>query len=222
MRDVSPEVQSGFGGLEASTSTSTIYSSGTGSSDMTNEVNRIIAREPAKAYSARAVANKFIGLAKKDGITDLSPMKLQKLVYYAHGWLLANTGKPLINEEIQAWTYGPVVPDIFNEFRSFGNSHIDTYATELRFSNGKLSLTVPEVDKDDEDANEIIRKVWENCKNMTAIQLSNATHAKGTPWDIVASHFRDELPKNIEIPNALIEANFRKELEKWRDEENQQ
>lgn len=44
-------------------------------------------------YTSKAIVNKFIGLAKEQGRSDLSPMKLQKLVYYAHAWFMAFTDK---------------------------------------------------------------------------------------------------------------------------------
>jgi len=73
--------------------------------------------------SALAVANYFI----KKGIDtkkSVSPMKLQKLVYFAHGWRLALYNSPLIDEAIQAWQYGPVIPGIYHEFKHYGNRDI--------------------------------------------------------------------------------------------------
>ena len=55
-------------------------------------------------YNAIAVANYFIDKAKADGV-PLTHMKLQKLIYFAHGWHLALYGEPLIDEEIQAWEF---------------------------------------------------------------------------------------------------------------------
>lgn len=45
-------------------------------------------------------------------ITELVPsidkMRLYKLCFFSQGWHLAWTGMPLFNEELQAWTMGPV------------------------------------------------------------------------------------------------------------------
>jgi len=169
-------------------------------------------------YSSKAVANQFIALAKQDARSDMSPMKLQKLVYYAHAWFIAFTDNALIKEDIQAWKFGPVIPDVYHEFKAHGNANITSFATELNFEQSKLELITPVVDDDDDDANAIINEVWRTYKDLTPIQLSNATHAKGSPWEVVASSYGSELPKNIEIPNNLIKEIFKKRLEEWEDE----
>lgn len=57
-------------------------------------------------YSAKAVANYFLAQYGKHG---LNPLKLQKLVYIAHGWNLAVRNQPLVDNELpEAWEYGPV------------------------------------------------------------------------------------------------------------------
>ena len=43
---------------------------------------------------------------------DVTPLKLQKLLYYCQGYALAFTGKPLFLEPIEAWRFGPVVNNI--------------------------------------------------------------------------------------------------------------
>jgi uncharacterized phage-associated protein len=169
-------------------------------------------------YSSKAVANRFIEMAKEKGCTDLSPMKLQKLVYFAHAWFMAFTNKALIKEEVQAWKFGPVVSDIYFEFKDHGNSNINSYATELRFSESGLELITPTIDDSDEDVNAVINEIWKVYGGFTPIQLSNLTHAKDSPWDVVASSYGSELPKNLEIPNALIKEIFKNKLKESRND----
>src|ERR1700733_10714172 len=75
------------------------------------------------AYDARTVANYFLDLADRDSIA-ITPLKLQKLVYLAHGWSLAFRSKPLVRQNIEAWRYGPVIPDLYHAFKRFGGSRI--------------------------------------------------------------------------------------------------
>ncbi len=80
-------------------------------------------------YSPKSIANYFIDLAKVSG-DKLTPMKLQKLVYYAMGWFAGYTGKPLVDEAVEAWQYGPVFSSLYHEFKQFGSGPIDGKATE--------------------------------------------------------------------------------------------
>ncbi|MCK8664872.1 DUF4065 domain-containing protein [Pseudomonas azerbaijanoccidens] len=48
-----------------------------------------------------------------------SPMKLQKLCYYAQGYLLAQE-KELFSEDFQAWQHGPVIPSLYVEYKDYG------------------------------------------------------------------------------------------------------
>lgn len=73
-------------------------------------------------YHAKAVANFFL---KRGHPTQ---MKLHKLLYYAHGWHLGFTGEPLLDEAIEAWAYGPVVPSIYQELKMLGSAPIDRLA----------------------------------------------------------------------------------------------
>jgi uncharacterized phage-associated protein len=48
-------------------------------------------------------------------------LKLQKLLYYSQAvHLVRNEKKPLFPESIEAWDYGPVVPPIYREYKSYG------------------------------------------------------------------------------------------------------
>jgi len=83
-------------------------------------------------YDPKAIANYFLELAERDN-RPLSPMKIQKLIYYANGWYLGITGEPLIDEQVEAWTFGPVIPSIYREFREFGNRPITERATNIEY-----------------------------------------------------------------------------------------
>lgn len=87
-------------------------------------MSMVIAAKPATDPKAIDVAQLFLTWANKDGdlITNL---KMQKLLYYAQAWHLVNFDKPLFNDEIQAWKFGPVVRSVFNKFKEFGAAPIE-------------------------------------------------------------------------------------------------
>lgn len=135
-------------------------------------------------YEAKAVANEFLKLAEWEH-KKLTPMQLIKLVYFAHGWHLALTGEPLINENVEAWRYGPVIPSLYHEFKVFGNEPITRKATvgEWITFDKKVNLALNEPGiPEGTYAHNLIKRVWDVHKHLSAIQLSNMTHEPDSPW----------------------------------------
>lgn len=95
-------------------------------------------------HDPKAVANYILDCGKEDGET-LSPMKLIKLVYLAHGWNLGLTGEPLITEHVQAWRYGPVIPSIYHDFKEYGNQVVTRYARWPEWANGVAAFVSPQL-----------------------------------------------------------------------------
>jgi len=138
------------------------------------------------------IAKWFIAWAE-DEQADLSNLKLQKLLYYAQGWMLRNTGRPLFRERIRAWSHGPVVPDVYHEFKAFGSGDLKLPADDdFEWS-----------DVDDQ-ATELLIRVWNTYGKFSAWGLRNMTHAE-PPWQ---NHFEPD-GYNPEIPNDEIREYFR-------------
>lgn len=134
-------------------------------------------------------------------------MKLQKLVYFAHGWNLGLYNAPLFGEPVQAWRYGPVVYSVYREFRDFQDRPITQPARDVEFRGGQIVLVDIQPPEDARDL-ALIGQVWEIYRGYSATQLSNMTHERGSPWDRVAARFEYKLPKGITIPNQLIHEYF--------------
>uniref|UniRef100_UPI0009526B6D Panacea domain-containing protein n=1 Tax=Serratia marcescens TaxID=615 RepID=UPI0009526B6D len=137
------------------------------------------------AYSAIAVANAFIAKAKKCGIKDLTPMKLQKLVFFAHAWSLAAYGEPLIRDKVLAWKYGPVIESVYHEFKAYGSNNITSVGTEFVWDDDpnsivKAKFVAPEIPASDEYATAIIDIIFDVYGDKSAIYLSNLTHETGS------------------------------------------
>ena len=161
-------------------------------------------------YDAKAVANYLLELAENDG-KPISPLKLQKLVYFAHGWHLAIKGEPLLTDCVEAWEWGPVIPDPYHEFKDFGNGSINRRATQWLMRQGKIRVTQPTIDScDDAEANEstkaLLKKIWAVYGRFTAIQLSNMTHEDGSPWDRTRQKYGAR--KNADIQDEWIKEDF--------------
>lgn len=150
------------------------------------------------AYSPLQVANTFIDLAASEK-EHLSVMKLLKLVYLAHGWNLAITNEPLINEPVEAWQYGPVISSVYHEFKSFGNEPINEKAVECYG-------TVESLPKESLQY-KVVKKVWDVYKQFTGIHLFNKTHEPDTPW---SKTWTPDVPRGTDIDNDLIKSHFQK------------
>ncbi len=161
------------------------------------------------SFPAKAVANEFLELARKG--EPISPMKLQKLVYYAHGWYMGFTKDPLIDEQVECWKHGPVVNSLFHEFKEFGSDHITRLAKRLVMKQGKgLAATTPRVPKDAEFPHTIVSWVWGAYGPYSAVKLSNMTHLPGGPWDRVMKKYGGSPPRGTDIPPEWIREHFEK------------
>lgn len=160
------------------------------------------------AYDTKAIANYFLELANVDGV-PVSSMKLNKLLFFAHGWHLAIAGEPLLDEDIEAWKYGPTVSSIYHEFKEFGNLPITTFARNSK-RGGQADADFPLVPEGPEHelVRQVVRKVWETYHSYTGMQLSSITHQDGTPWSTVVKRHSGSLPYHAGINNDLIKEYF--------------
>lgn len=143
---------------------------------------------------SRVVANRFLELAEAGG-RKLTPMQVLKLVYIAHGWSLGLYNNPLIDQDVEAWQYGPVIPALYNAMRGFRGGAV----------RGPLPLgwgtSAEELDETELD---LIQQVFNLYGHMNGIALSRITHAPNTPWartytpgrfgtvipqDVIADHY---------------------------------
>jgi uncharacterized phage-associated protein len=164
--------------------------------------------------SAAAVANEFLQLAwEEKGVPPTTPMKLQKLLYYAHAWYLALHDCPLFVEDIEAWPWGPVQRDVYFDTLDHGRLPVVKFVSRLALIPGKPPLhgqfETPKLQ--DKALKEFIKQVWDVHKGYTAIQLSNSTHAEGEPWAIIKEQY-GSLERKPTIPNDLIAQVFKKKL----------
>lgn len=155
---------------------------------------------------ALAIANSFIALALKAG-NPVTQMKLQKLIFFAHGWYLALSDTPLLDEHFQAWQYGPVVPSVYHEFKSFGTLGIDKLGTELSFTPSGFDWISPTVSDSSGTVQELVKKIWDVYGKYSGTQLSDMTHAPNTPWTLTRKKYGDM--RDVVIPDELIKKYFK-------------
>ncbi len=72
-----------------------------------------------------AVAAWFINNVDRDAGEAITHLKLQKLLYYAEAWHLANFDRPLFKEDFEAWAHGPVCRKVYDKYRSHSWEALD-------------------------------------------------------------------------------------------------
>lgn len=160
------------------------------------------------------IANRVLDLADQNDV-GVTPMKLQKLVYLAHGWHLGILDEPLIDAVVEAWKYGPVVSDLYHEFKGCGKNpiHGDRYTKAIRREDGKWKLVrykLPAADQQHaQNAHDVIDRVWEVYGQLTGPQLSSLTHQPGTPWSETWNGMGDAKRRGKDIPEQLIRSHFK-------------
>jgi len=139
-----------------------------------------------------AVAQKMLEKCRSVADPAVTPMQLLKLVYIAHGYMLAKHGVPLFEEAVEAWQYGPVVPSVYQAVRSYR-------AMPVQCVNGAPAM------KFSPDEEGVIHDVASAYGRYDGAMLSAATHKPGTPWSATWG----SQGKNAVIPNDMIESFYR-------------
>ena len=128
----------------------------------------------------------------------INPMKLQKLIYFTHGWCLAVVGESVIDEFFYAWKYGPILQPLYFNYKKLGLKKID------KKQNNQIKYTKNEID--------LLNFIWERYSGFDCIQLSRMAHTENSPWQHVMKNYQYTL-SNI-IPNELIKNYFSRLYEK--------
>jgi uncharacterized phage-associated protein len=139
--------------------------------------------------SARDVAKWFLAFAGDlpEDDADMTNLKLQKLLYYAQGHWLAEHGEPLFPENIKAWTHGPVVPQVWHDYKDAGRGLLSA-PSEEEFN---WNCVPSEVD-------DFLVRIWREYSGYSASGLRSMTHSE-PPW-------RDAFATSDESPKIGLEA----------------
>lgn len=118
----------------------------------------------------------------------MSTWKLQKLCYYSQAWSLAWTGEPLFAEDFQAWSNGPVCPDLFYVHQG---KFIVSLSDIPAYRETEPALNPDQI--------ETIDRVLETYGSWQPYELREQTHEE-SPW----KNARGDLPIG-ERSQAIIE-----------------
>jgi uncharacterized phage-associated protein len=120
----------------------------------------------------------------------VDPMSLQKLLYYAQAFRLAQHGEPLFANGFQAWRDGPVLPQVWRHYRENSVPFIQPLKGDLK------TAIDPELEGG-------LRDTVGFFSRMTPFWLSDATHNEN-PWIEARRSFDEHEASAVPIPEDRI------------------
>jgi uncharacterized phage-associated protein len=138
-------------------------------------------------------------------IAPMTHKKLQKLSYYAYAWYYTLFGEKLFNNHFQAWVHGPVSPELYHEYKTYGWREIET-ADEL-----------PRSFEQDSELFSFIHEVYESYGHLNGDQLEYLTHIE-EPWKEARGNLGELDPCTNVIKDETILRYFQKVLENEQQE----
>jgi uncharacterized phage-associated protein len=125
-------------------------------------------------YSPIHVSNNFLKRSLLQGV-PITPMKLQKMLYFLYRDYLRETNQSLFTERFSTWKYGPVLESVYYTFRDYGSQSITQYGGYP----GPSYLIKEDADK---TLRKLLEDLWEKCKPYNGIYLSRLTHSSECAW----------------------------------------
>jgi uncharacterized phage-associated protein len=131
------------------------------------------------------VARYFLSLVDEEAGDLISNLKLQKLLYYAQGFHLALYGDALFFDPIEAWAHGPVVADVYHQYKEYGGLPIPSDDFDFNILNGQEK--------------EFLDDIYSTFGQYSAWKLREMTHDE-PPW---VNAYNEDVPGIIITHEAL-------------------
>lgn len=135
-------------------------------------------------YSALEVAKYVVSKCTEEK-RPISNLQLQKILYYIQRTYIKQ-GSRAFEDDIEAWQFGPVVPDVYYYFCGFGAMPITANYMDVQIS---------QYDKG------TINPIVEEKRKLKPWDLVEDTHRPGGAWDSI---YRGGLGNKQVIPVSAI------------------
>jgi uncharacterized phage-associated protein len=140
--------------------------------------------------TAKRLGRWFVNHSDREAGEAITQLKLQKLVYYADAWFLANFDRPLITEDFEAWAHGPAVRTLYARYRE----------------HGWQSLPVEQGPLPPKEIEGFLTSVFKEYGQYSAKKLEEMTHAE-QPWLEARGGLAPEVASKVAI-SKLTMRNF--------------
>lgn len=156
-------------------------------------------------FDCKSLANYILDWADMH-LHPISPMKLQKLLYFCHADFLVQKNLRLIKQNFEAWDHGPVIPSIYLEFKGAGSNPIIHRARTFDPLSGDRKTA--QYNLPDQIATELHQKLAYYVE-YSAMELSDWSHEPNGPWRKARASFANGLNMDRRIPDQLISEHHR-------------
>ena len=136
---------------------------------------------------------------------EVTPLMLQKILYYIQGINLALYEEEMFPEECRAWLHGPVYKDVYNLFRDFKYNPIDDARFTI-FDNSDVNLSSKEKN--------VIELVVNTFGMYSGKTLEKITH-KEEPWIKAREGYGEGIPSDELITTDSMKDYFKKVNKKF-------
>ncbi len=124
--------------------------------------------------------------------------RLQKLCYFSYAWYLTFFGERLFEQRFEAWEKGPVCPELYERYQSYGSKQIPRVKKDL----AKIILN--------EDLQEFLRTVYDAHGSLKPEEIINLACSE-EPW-IMALNRLEEGDNSTYKDEEIINWNTKKVL----------
>ena len=127
-------------------------------------------------------------------LEEVTPLMLQKLLYFIQGVYSALYKRPIFEEDCRAWVHGPVYPEVYELFRDFKYNPID---------DARFALVEGTGDALSNDEKRVIDLVVNTFGMYGGKVLERITHNE-TPWMEARKGYGDSIPSSELLPKERI------------------
>lgn len=119
-------------------------------------------------------------------LEEITPLMLQKLLYFIQGIYSALYGKPIFSEDCRAWIHGPVYPEVYELFRDFKYNPIE---------DARFALLEGAADALTDDEKRVINLVVNTFGMYGGKVLEKITHNE-EPWKEARKGYGNAIPSS--------------------------
>lgn len=127
-------------------------------------------------------------------LEEVTPLMLQKLLYFIQGVYSVLYGKPIYAEDCRAWIHGPVYPEVYDLFRDFKYNPID---------DARFALLERNEDALTDDERKAVDLVINTFGMYGGKVLEKITHNED-PWIEARKGYGDSIPSSELLPKDRI------------------